>query len=398
VRKRRDLRGIEELEQRRVRSSLPSSTVILLSTQLSTIEEIRENLTSPVGNRASISSRLSLQAGVQPTGETAAARATTSPSLGGRTIGRRGIRRRRDEYEEDELSTPSADYSQYSFELLPSSVPTATVYENQQAAYTHDDSQGVPDDEQHPFHAPLGQTATRRAGPALHLPAATALGHGGEPSTRDPAVEPDRKRPRRTYEQPSDIGAQPLLCDSAERPRSAHRALSGAVAGGDMRLTDSNDDNSDDSQPTTRIPPATGQLRPNHPDPALVNDPIAASSSGNQMAATAYAEDGFSGTAPIKNGHLKALSNGSTNGSTNGSGSPRAEGSSARHSNIPRVSPPGVLLYPDSETKRKEYVRLVLQSLKDIGYTYVVVFRRGQMIRVFTSPFCSSLQGDCCDA
>lgn len=330
-----------------------------------------------MGNRTSISSRRSLQAVVQPTAETAAATATPSPSVSGTTIGRRGIRRRRDEYEEDELLTPSADYSQYSFEFVSSSVPTATAYETQQGAHTHDDAQDVPDHEQHPFHAALVQTATRRPGPALHVPTATALRHGSESSTRDPAVERDYKRPRRTYEQPSDIGAQPLTWDGAQDPRSAHRAPSGGVTGGDMRLTDSNDDNSDDSQPTTRIPSVSGTLRANHPDLNLVNDPIAASSSGNQMAAATFAEDAFSGAAPVKNGHLKALSNGSTNGSTNGSGSPRTEGSSARHSNIPRVNPPGVLLYPDSETKRKEYVRLVLQSLKDIGYTYVDCSPRG---------------------
>lgn len=390
MRKRTDLRVIEEQEEIHFRSSLPSYTVLLHSTQVFTIEEIRENITSPVGNRASISSRLSLQAGVQPTAETAAARATPSSGVGGTTIGRRGIRRRRDEYEEDDLLTPSADYSQYSYGFVSSSVPTATVYESQQAAHIHDDVQDVPGDEQHPLHAALVQPATRRPGPTLHLPAATALRHDCEPSTRDPTVERDPKRPRRTYEQLSNIVAQPLVWDGAQRPRSAHRTLSGGVTGGDMRLTDSNDDNSDDSQPTTRISPATGQLRTNHPDPNLVHDPIAASSSGNQMAAAAYAEDVFSGTAPVKNGHLKALSNGSTNGSANGSSSPRAEGSSVRHSNISRVNPPGVLLYPDSETKRKEYVRLVLQSLKDIGYTYVVYFPRGRSAPVFTSLTFSS--------
>ena len=395
MRKRTDLRGIEEPSSC-VLALLSPRTVLLHSTQVFTIEEIRENLTSPVGNRASISSRLSLQAGVQPTAETAAARATPSPSVGETTIGRRGIRRRREEYEEDELLTPSADYSQYSFEFVSSSVPTATVHENQQAAHTHDDAQNVPDSEQHPFHAALVPTATRPPGAALHLPTATALRHGSESSTRDPTVERDYKRPRRTYEQLSDIGAQPLVWDGAQDPRSVHRALSGGVTGGVMRLTDSNDDNSDDSQPTTRIPPVSGPLRANHPDLNHVNDPIAASSSGNQMAAAAYAEDAFSGTGPVKNGHLKALSNGSTNGSTNGSGSPRTEGSSARHSNIPRVNPPGVLLYPDSETKRKEYVRLVLQSLKDIGYTYVVGFRSGRMTHVLTAIL-FFLQGDRCD-
>ena len=35
---------------------------------------------------------------------------------------------------------------------------------------------------------------------------------------------------------------------------------------------------------------------------------------------------------------------------------------------VTRVSPPGNMVYPDSSIQREEYVRLVLQSLRDIGY------------------------------
>lgn len=75
----------------------------------------------------------------------------------------------------------------------------------------------------------------------------------------------------------------------------------------------------------------------------------------------------------VKNGHVKALSNGSTNGSlTNGSLSPRIETLAepyARHAKaVARVFPPGTTLYPDSMTDREEFVRLLLQTLKDVGY------------------------------
>lgn len=84
-----------------------------------------------------------------------------------------------------------------------------------------------------------------------------------------------------------------------------------------------------------------------------------ASSSMAPGASSAASEDPVQST---KNGHFKALSNGSTNGSL----SPLAE----RYSNAPiaRVNPPGTTLYPGSNTNREEFVRLVIQTLKDVGY------------------------------
>jgi hypothetical protein len=74
-----------------------------------------------------------------------------------------------------------------------------------------------------------------------------------------------------------------------------------------------------------------------------------------------------------QNGHVKGLSNGSTNGSTaNGSLSPRLETSTEGLSNhtmtVSRVNIPGTALYPGSTTNREEFVRLVIQTLKDVGY------------------------------
>lgn len=40
-------------------------------------------------------------------------------------------------------------------------------------------------------------------------------------------------------------------------------------------------------------------------------------------------------------------------------------------SSIARVSLPGTTLYDDSYVDREEFVRLVIQSLRDVGYMYV---------------------------
>jgi hypothetical protein len=84
-------------------------------------------------------------------------------------------------------------------------------------------------------------------------------------------------------------------------------------------------------------------------------------------------------SSPVKNSHMKGLSNGSTNGSaTNGSLSPRIDGQpesgTRRLMQISRLNPPGKSLYPGSSIDREEFVRLVLQTLKDVGYRYVVPY------------------------
>jgi len=78
---------------------------------------------------------------------------------------------------------------------------------------------------------------------------------------------------------------------------------------------------------------------------------------------------------PHSNGHSQATSNGhgfSSNGLSNGSsGVANGNGVVQKHGKNPiaRVDLPGTLLYEDSNVDREEFVRLVLQSLRDVGYT-----------------------------
>lgn len=71
-----------------------------------------------------------------------------------------------------------------------------------------------------------------------------------------------------------------------------------------------------------------------------------------------------------------------TNGHTNGFG-PATNGNSgmgavmgngvAKHGkSVAKVTLPGTTLYDDSFVDREEFVRLVIQSLRDVGYVYVL--------------------------
>jgi hypothetical protein len=68
-----------------------------------------------------------------------------------------------------------------------------------------------------------------------------------------------------------------------------------------------------------------------------------------------------------ENGYIIPVSNGAT---TNGS--PSMGNGIAKHSSpITRVSLPGTTLYDDTYVDREEFVRLVMQSLRDVGYMWV---------------------------
>ncbi|KAG1826914.1 WD40 repeat-like protein [Suillus subaureus] len=65
-----------------------------------------------------------------------------------------------------------------------------------------------------------------------------------------------------------------------------------------------------------------------------------------------------------ENGYSAPVSNGTTS-----NGSPTMGNGLAKHSSsIPRVSLPGTTLYDDPYLDREEFVRLVIQSLRDVGY------------------------------
>jgi hypothetical protein len=75
---------------------------------------------------------------------------------------------------------------------------------------------------------------------------------------------------------------------------------------------------------------------------------------------------------------LKAINGHATNGATNGfaAASPASLSLSSngvgRRAPIPKVTLPGTALYNDSDIDREEFVRLVIQTLRDVGYAYVI--------------------------
>lgn len=83
-------------------------------------------------------------------------------------------------------------------------------------------------------------------------------------------------------------------------------------------------------------------------------------------------EAGPSSVAPITNGHNGVTkTNGFSGLYTNGhskSSSPDRTDSRVAEKSISRVSLPGSTLYDDSYVDREEFVRLVIQSLRDVGY------------------------------
>ncbi|TDL25023.1 WD40 repeat-like protein [Rickenella mellea] len=86
---------------------------------------------------------------------------------------------------------------------------------------------------------------------------------------------------------------------------------------------------------------------------ALNNDLSAAVSNGNGHA--------------VSNGHGGPLFSNGASSSTNGKLTAAGYASKGSHA-ISRVSLPGTKLYEDSHVDREEFVRLVIQSLRDVGY------------------------------
>lgn len=79
-----------------------------------------------------------------------------------------------------------------------------------------------------------------------------------------------------------------------------------------------------------------------------------------------------SDSAGPSNGHIKG--NGFSAPVTNGTAGNRislGNGVQKHGKSIAKVSLPGSALYDDSCVDREEFVRLVIQSLRDVGYMYV---------------------------
>lgn len=70
------------------------------------------------------------------------------------------------------------------------------------------------------------------------------------------------------------------------------------------------------------------------------------------------------GFGPPTNGFTTSITNGSMGGHT-------GNGVVKHGKTIAKVNLPGTTLYGDSYVDREEFVRLVIQSLRDVGYVYV---------------------------
>jgi len=72
---------------------------------------------------------------------------------------------------------------------------------------------------------------------------------------------------------------------------------------------------------------------------------------------------------PLKGGQDAVPSYSASNGNTNGIEYSNGVSTVAlQYRPITRVSPPGDMMYEGSSIHREEFVRLALQSLRDIGY------------------------------
>lgn len=77
----------------------------------------------------------------------------------------------------------------------------------------------------------------------------------------------------------------------------------------------------------------------------------------------AGSSNGYNGTAAKHNGYTTSYTNGSSKTSVTD-----ATCGGKQAVSIARVSLPGSTLYDDSYVDREEFVRLVIQSLRDVGY------------------------------
>lgn len=106
-----------------------------------------------------------------------------------------------------------------------------------------------------------------------------------------------------------------------------------------------------DSRVVTTSSPSSAGMSLGHPGP---------SSSTNGYSSNVIS---MNGNSSMTNGHVATMNGSTTNGI--GNGIHKVHGKSVR-----RVSLPGTLLYDDdgSFVDREEFVRLVIQSLRDVGY------------------------------
>lgn len=122
----------------------------------------------------------------------------------------------------------------------------------------------------------------------------------------------------------------------------------------------------DASSPTMRLNSADtpDDLSPDPSTATLLPGPSSSGSASHDPSGTASSS---------KNGHTLTHANGNTNGylpppPTKNSGIANGSHAQALGKSISRVNIPGTNLYDDSNVNRQEFVRFVVQALRDVGY------------------------------
>ena len=101
---------------------------------------------------------------------------------------------------------------------------------------------------------------------------------------------------------------------------------------------------------------------------AVPSNSLAASSIPVQSSNPLSSNGHTNGVGPTANGFSNGLTNGT--GSSNSTSGPLKNGVGKHGKSVAQVSLPGRKLFPDSNVDREEFVRLVVQSLRDVGYMY----------------------------
>lgn len=92
------------------------------------------------------------------------------------------------------------------------------------------------------------------------------------------------------------------------------------------------------------------------------------SESALSVAFADVSEPGPSSTNNLSNGHNGVVKGNGYSAFANGNGKVGAVDGLKQKRSVSRVSLPGTTLYDDSYVDREEFVRLVIQSLRDVGY------------------------------
>lgn len=120
---------------------------------------------------------------------------------------------------------------------------------------------------------------------------------------------------------------------------------------------------SEDIHPSTFIP---ATMKPTESDQESGKSVQVDAAPEAGPSSSAGSTNGYNGAAPKHNGYSNSYTNGTSR--TTLADATRGGRAEKQATSITRVSLPGSTLYDDSYVDREEFVRLTIQSLRDVGY------------------------------